>query len=176
METQAFERLGGTGTMQVDIRFIGATNRPLEEMIAAGSFREDFYFRLNVLPVALPPLREHKEDIPHLARHFAERIGRRSGKPIERIARGAIRRLVDSDWPGNVRQLQNAIERAVILCGEDGYIHPEHLGLTAPPHAGAGDALDAWRATRRGDGDGGGKECGVASRANSCRLSVTCRT
>jgi DNA-binding NtrC family response regulator len=119
METQAFERLGGTETMQVDIRFIGATNRPLEEMIAAGSFREDFYFRLNVLPVALPPLREHKEDIPHLARHFAERIGRRSGKPIERIARGAIRRLVDSDWPGNVRQLQNAIERAVALYAHD---------------------------------------------------------
>ena len=119
METQAFERLGGTDTMQVDIRFIGATNRPLEEMIAAGSFREDFYFRLNVLPVALPPLREHKEDIPHLARHFAERIGRRSGKPIERIARGAIRRLVDSDWPGNVRQLQNAIERAVALYAHD---------------------------------------------------------
>jgi transcriptional regulator with GAF, ATPase, and Fis domain len=107
--------LGGIETIEVDVRFIGATNRPLEEIIAAGDFREDFYFRLNVLPVALPPLRDHKEDIPQLARHFAERIARRSGRPIERIARGAIRRLVECDWPGNVRELQNAIERAVAL-------------------------------------------------------------
>jgi transcriptional regulator with PAS, ATPase and Fis domain len=103
----------------MDIRFIGATNRPLEELIAEGDFREDFYFRLNVLPVVLPPLRDHKEDIPQLARHFAERIARRSDRPIERIARGAIRRLVECDWPGNVRELQNAIERAVALYARD---------------------------------------------------------
>lgn len=122
LETQSFERLGGTKSIQVDIRFIAATNRPLEKLIAADEFREDFYFRLNVLPVALPSLREHKEDIPQLARHFADRIARRSGRPIAGIARGAIRRLVGWDWPGNVRELQNTIERAVALYARDGVL------------------------------------------------------
>jgi len=115
LETQTFERVGGTRSITTDVRFIGATNRDLEERIEEGEFREDFYFRLNVLPVNLPSLREHREDIPQLAHHFIERIGRKSGKPGANLSRGAIRRLVEHPWPGNIRELQNVIERGVAV-------------------------------------------------------------
>ena len=115
LEAQAFERVGGTRTIQVDVRFIGATNQDLEELIAQGRLREDFYFRLNVLPVALPPLREHPEDIPLLAHHFIERVSRRLGRGVKGVSRGAIEGLVDHSWPGNIRELQHVIERAVAV-------------------------------------------------------------
>jgi DNA-binding NtrC family response regulator len=115
LETRTFERVGGTQSIQTDVRLIGATNRPLEEMIARKELREDFYFRLNVLPIHLPGLREHRQDIPLLAQHFVERVAERAGKNIRGLSRGAIERLMDHSWPGNIRELLNVIERAVVV-------------------------------------------------------------
>ena len=115
VETRSFERVGGTRTITTDVRFIGATNRDLEQMIGEGTFREDFYFRLDVLPVELPALREHQEDIPLLAQHFIELVSRRTGRRIGGFSRGAVQRLMNHSWPGNIRELQNVIERAVAV-------------------------------------------------------------
>ncbi|MBI2952429.1 sigma-54-dependent Fis family transcriptional regulator, partial [bacterium] len=115
LETKAFERVGGTRTVSADVRILGATHRDLEDLIAKGQFREDLYFRLNVLPLHLPPLREHREDIPLLARAFLRRIALRSGRDIRGLSRGALERLTAHPWPGNIRELQNVLERAVAV-------------------------------------------------------------
>ena len=115
LQDQTFERLGGTRTIRVDVRIIAATNRDLEELIRQGSFRQDLYYRLNVVEVRLPPLRERREDIPHLINHFLHTIGRRHGTGGRTLSREAHEALVRYDWPGNVRELENVIERAFIL-------------------------------------------------------------
>jgi formate hydrogenlyase transcriptional activator len=115
LQEQEFERLGSTRTKRVDVRLVAATNRNLEEMVAAGTFRNDLYYRLNVFPITLPPLRERPEDIPPLVRYFVQKFARRMKKPIETIPADAMTALSRYDWPGNVRELENAIERAVIL-------------------------------------------------------------
>jgi formate hydrogenlyase transcriptional activator len=115
LQEQDFERLGGTKTIRVNVRLVAATNRDLSEMISAGRFRSDLYYRLNVFPVALPPLRERPDDIPRLVRHFTQSFARRMGRRIETIPSAVMEALVRYPWPGNVRELQNVIERAVIL-------------------------------------------------------------
>jgi len=110
-----FERLGSTRTLQADVRLVAATNRNLGEMVGNGSFRRDLYYRLNVFPIALPPLRERRADIPHLVRYLAQRLARRMKKQIEIIPAETMEALCRYDWPGNVRELENLIERAVIL-------------------------------------------------------------
>jgi DNA-binding NtrC family response regulator len=115
LQEQEFERLGGTRTVKVDVRLVAATNRDLARMVADGRFRSDLYYRLNVFPIALPPLRERREDIPRLVRHFTQRFARRMGRQIETIPSAIMDALVGYPWPGNVRELQNFIERAVIL-------------------------------------------------------------
>jgi formate hydrogenlyase transcriptional activator len=115
LQEQEFERLGGTKTIKVDVRLVAATNRDLARMVADGRFREDLYYRLNVFPVALPPLRERPDDIPRLVRHFTQRFARRMGRRIEAIPPAVMEALVRYPWPGNIRELQNVIERAVIL-------------------------------------------------------------
>ena len=115
LDTQTFERVGGTRPLQVDVRIISATNRNLEELIARGEFREDFYFRLNVLPINIPPLREHPEDIPLLAQHFLQRTIERVDKQVDGFARSAIDLLTHHSWSGNIRELLNVIERAVVV-------------------------------------------------------------
>jgi two-component system response regulator HydG len=115
LETRTFERVGGTAQIEVDVRIIGATHRDLEAMMAEGTFREDFYFRLDVLTLRLPSLRERKEDIPLLARHFLETSAARSGRPVHGISRGAMDRLIHHGWPGNIRDLHNVIQRAVVV-------------------------------------------------------------
>lgn len=115
LETRTFERVGGIETQHTDIRIVGATNRDLEQMVAEQSFREDLYFRLNVLPIELPPLREHPDDIPLLARHFLEQTARSTGREVSGFSRGAIERLMGHVWSGNVRELLNVIERAVVV-------------------------------------------------------------
>jgi formate hydrogenlyase transcriptional activator len=115
LQEQEFERLGSTKTIKVDVRLVAATNRDLARMVADGAFRADLYYRLNVFPVVLPPLRERADDIPRLVRHFTQRFARRMGRRIETIPSAVMDDLVRYPWPGNVRELQNVIERAVIL-------------------------------------------------------------
>jgi DNA-binding NtrC family response regulator len=115
LQEREFERLGGTKTLKVDVRVLAATNQDLRAALEQGTFREDLYYRLNVVPISIPPLREHKEDIPYLADHFLARFARESAKPIKGITPAAMRMLMDFHWPGNIRELENIIERAVAL-------------------------------------------------------------
>jgi formate hydrogenlyase transcriptional activator len=115
LQEQEFERLGGTTTQKVDVRVIAATNHTLSSMVAQGNYRSDLFYRLNVFPIVLPPLRDRKEDIPLLARYFASKYARRMNRSLERIAPETLDAMTAYSWPGNVRELQNFIERAVIL-------------------------------------------------------------
>jgi len=110
-----FERLGNTKTFKIDVRIIAATNRNLKQAIETGKFREDLYYRLNVFPIKIPPLRERKDDIPLLIKHFSDKFGKSVGKNIESVDQKVMDSLLDYDWPGNVRELENIIERAVII-------------------------------------------------------------
>jgi transcriptional regulator with PAS, ATPase and Fis domain len=115
LQDREFERLGGTKTHKVDVRLVAATNRDLRAALEEGTFREDLYYRLNVVAIDIPPLRDHKEDVPALANFFLERYARESAKPITAITPEAMKRLMEYHWPGNVRELQNIIERGVTL-------------------------------------------------------------
>ncbi len=115
LQEQEFERLGSTRTQRVDIRLVAATNRDLTKMVERGEFRTDLYYRLNVFPVALPPLRERCEDIPALVAHFVDIYSRRMGKQIDEVPPETLSALSSYQWPGNIRELQNFIERSVIL-------------------------------------------------------------
>ena len=115
LQEQEFERLGSTRTKRVDVRIVAATHGSLEEMVAAGTFRSDLYYRLNVFPIVLPPLRERREDIPRLVRYFVQKFARRMKRTIDTIPSETMTALTTYGWPGNVRELENAIERAVIL-------------------------------------------------------------
>jgi len=119
VQEQEFERLGSTKTIQVDVRMIAATHRDLPAMIGDGKFREDLFYRLNVFPIEIPPLRERRDDIPLLVSYFVSTLSRRMGKQIESIPEQAMEGLVNADWPGNIRQLENFIERCVILTRGD---------------------------------------------------------
>jgi len=115
LQEHEFERLGGTRTLRVDVRLIAATNRSLPQMVAAGQFREDLYYRLNVVSIETPPLRERKDDIPALAAFFLRRFGGELKKHVEGLAPDAVKLLMRYNWPGNIRELENAIERGVLL-------------------------------------------------------------
>jgi transcriptional regulator with GAF, ATPase, and Fis domain len=115
LQEREFERVGGTEVLRCDVRVIAATNRDLHSAITAGSFRSDLYYRLNVFPIELPPLRERKEDIPILVNYFVDRYAKRAGKKIERIREKSLDALQEYSWPGNVRELQNVIERSLII-------------------------------------------------------------
>lgn len=115
LEEGEFERVGGTGTIKVDVRLIAATNRNLNESVAKGTFRADLYYRLNIFPITMPPLRERREDIPMLVTHLGEQISSKLGKKMPKITPSALAILQDYSWPGNVRELRNVIERAVII-------------------------------------------------------------
>jgi formate hydrogenlyase transcriptional activator len=118
LQEQEFERLGSTRTHQVDVRLVAATNRDLADMVRRREFRSDLYYRLNVFPVLLPPLRQRREDIPALVTHFVEMFSRRMGKEIEDIPAETLSALSSYPWPGNIRELQNLVERAVILAND----------------------------------------------------------
>jgi two-component system NtrC family response regulator len=137
LETQAFERLGGTRTIQVDVRVIAATHRDLTQHLRQGTFREDLFYRLNVFPIAVPPLRERGEDLELLAYFFLDRFARRHGKNIRKISPAALRLLKRHDWPGNVRELENRLERAVIMADGDTLL-PLHLPPPLRPAAARG--------------------------------------
>jgi DNA-binding NtrC family response regulator len=137
IQTGEIDPVGGAGPVQVDIRLISATNRDLEAMVAEGRFREDLYYRISVFPLALPPLRERREDIPGLARMILARCAAAEDRPIEGFSAAAMEAIAVAPWPGNVRQLQNTIQRAVILA-DGALIRPADLhGLEAPAAAAA---------------------------------------
>jgi transcriptional regulator with GAF, ATPase, and Fis domain len=132
LQSKEIERVGGAKTIFLDIRVIAATNRNLEAMVKASQFREDLWFRLNVFPIWIPPLRERKPDIPALVQHFVDLKTRELKLPaIPTLAPGAIDRLMEYRWPGNVRELQNVVERALIL-NPDGPLAFDHLDLAGP--------------------------------------------
>lgn len=115
LQENEFERLGGLKTIKTDVRVIAATNRNLEELVENGSFREDLYYRLNVFPITIPPLRERKEDIPLLIKFYIDKYSKRMGKKFEKVKQSSFKYLTNYDWPGNVRELKNIIERATII-------------------------------------------------------------
>ncbi|QJT09525.1 sigma 54-interacting transcriptional regulator [Oceanidesulfovibrio marinus] len=140
LQERTFERVGGNESIAVDIRIVAATNKDLAAMVAAGTFREDLYYRLNVFPVLVPPLRERGSDIITIAEHFAAGFAEENGKTINRIATPALNMLMSYHWPGNVRELENVIQRAVILTEDDaihGYNLPLSLQSPAFPEAGS---------------------------------------
>jgi DNA-binding NtrC family response regulator len=126
LQEKEFRPIGEKKTVHVDIRFISATNKDLKEMTKEGTFREDFFYRLNIFPIHMPPLRERKEDIPHLAYHFLQKYSQDLGRNVTHITAEAMRLLVFYDWPGNVRQLENVIQRGIIMC-QGRTLRPEHL-------------------------------------------------
>ena len=119
LQEREFERLGSTKTIQVDVRLIAATHRDLQSMIRNNQFREDLFYRLNVFPIEIPPLRERREDIPLLIHFFVLRFSRQMQKRIRSVPKAAMEELVNADWPGNIRELENFVERCVILTQGD---------------------------------------------------------
>ncbi|MBV9265008.1 MAG: sigma 54-interacting transcriptional regulator [Acidobacteriaceae bacterium] len=140
LQTREFQRLGGSRTMRVDIRIITATNENLEDAVAKKAFREDLYYRLNVVSITMPPLRERQEDIPLLADHFVQMYSRKNKRPVTRVSQPAMSLLLRYDWPGNVRELENAIEHAVVF-GLTDEILPEDLPGAVLGSSTAGTAL-----------------------------------
>jgi two-component system response regulator AtoC len=163
LQEREFERVGGTETIKVDVRLVSATNRNLEKMIEEGTFREDLYYRLNVFPINLPPLRDRLEDLPQLAQHFCAKFSRSMGTKPAGVSGEALARLREYTWPGNVRELENIIERAMILA-RGGELGPNHLdfGRRAAQHtpaagtpSGSMPAYDAGAAAAKDGGDDG---------------------
>jgi transcriptional regulator with GAF, ATPase, and Fis domain len=133
LQEGVIERIGGAGPIAVDVRLVTATNRDLAADVRSGGFRADLFYRLNVFPITLPPLRERKGDIPALATHFLTHFAKKHGKPVTGISAQALRALAAHDWPGNVRELQNVIERAVIVSeSEELTVDPTWLVSAAP--------------------------------------------
>jgi PAS domain S-box-containing protein len=150
LETKQFERVGEVRSINTDVRIITATHHNLEDLVSAGKFRKDLFFRINVIPIHLPPLRERLEDIPLLVEHILQRLRRRSGKEIVGLTREALKIFLDYPWPGNVRELQGALEYAFVVA-EHGLIAPEHLppklsssepSRETPPAAASAGAVD----------------------------------
>jgi formate hydrogenlyase transcriptional activator len=133
LQEHEFERVGGTRRIRADVRVISATNRNLQAAISAGSFRSDLFYRLNVFPIGIPPLRERKEDIPLLVEYFIDRYARKAGKNIARVNRKTLRLLESYPWPGNIRELQNVIERSVIVCETASFSVDESWLSQKPP-------------------------------------------
>ena len=151
LQEREFERVGGNRTIRVDVRVIATTNRDIEESVASKGFRQDLYFRLNVVPINLPPLREHPEDIPVLAETFCKRFARKHGVDVHGLSAACLKALTQHSWPGNVRELQNVIERAVILSNDSGALEPDHLGMIRRDAAPA--ATDSSEGMTAGNGD-----------------------
>ena len=139
LQEREFERLGGTKTIKVDVRVVAATNQDLRAALEQGTFREDLYYRLNVVPISIPPLRVHKQDIPYLVDHFITRFAESSGKTIGGITPEAMKLLVDFHWPGNVRELENIIERAVVMASGP-RIETGDIRLDVAPQGGLGNS------------------------------------
>ena len=148
LQEREFERVGGTSSVRVDVRVVAATNRDLQAAIEAGTFRSDLFYRLNVFPIAVPPLRERTDDIPLLVEYFIDRYARKAGKTIRRVNKRTLDHLRSYPWPGNVRELQNVIERSVIVCDTDEFTVDESWLSTAPAQGQSGVVRHARRHER----------------------------
>ncbi|MDB6021321.1 MAG: atoC 3 [Pedosphaera sp.] len=147
LQERELERVGGNRTIKVDVRVIATTNRRLEESVERKEFRQDLFFRLNVVPIQVPPLRERKADVPYLAQQFMQRFSRKHGVRVRGISAECLAALTAHHWPGNVRELQNVIERAVILSAENGMLEPENLGFSSAPSTATGAAAASTSAS-----------------------------
>jgi DNA-binding NtrC family response regulator len=169
LQERQFERLGSNVTRNVDVRVIAATNVDLRAALEEGRFREDLYYRLNVVPISIPPLRERKEDIPFLAIHFVEKLSKELGASAKEISPSALDRLLSHSWPGNVRELENTIERSLVLASGE-VLQPADIRIEAPRNSSAlasqqapllpeGETLEHWEqmmireALRRANGN-----------------------
>ena len=177
LQDSEFEPVGGDMTLRVDVRALAATNVDLALRLAQGSFRSDLYYRLNVVTVELPPLRDRLDDIPLLASHFLEQYSKRNNREVVGVSQAALNKLMAYDWPGNVRELENLIERGVILCKSDTLTPQDlplaqdaELGLAGPDSAGLKEGL-AWAERRmilealkrfQGDKDAAAKQLGIS--------------
>jgi DNA-binding NtrC family response regulator len=132
LQEHEFERVGGTASIRPNVRVIAATNRDLQAAIAAGTFRSDLFYRLNVFPIRVPPLRERQDDIPMLVEYFIDRYSQKAGKCIRGVTRKSLEMLQSYPWPGNIRELQNVIERSVILCDTENFSVDESWLLRQP--------------------------------------------
>jgi transcriptional regulator with GAF, ATPase, and Fis domain len=132
LQEREFERVGGNQTIRADVRVIAATNRDLQAAIASGAFRRDLFYRLNVVPLEIPPLRERREDVPMLIEYFIDRFARKIGKKIRAVETKTLELLQSYSWPGNIRELQNVIERSIVVCEGDIFsVDPSWLSLTS---------------------------------------------
>lgn len=129
LQEREFERVGGNRTIRTDVRVIATTNRDLKQSVANNEFREDLFFRLNVIPIHVPPLRDRLDDVIYLSDHFLKRVSRKNGIKVLGMSERCKESLLNHKWPGNVRELQNSIERGVILCGDGNTLEPEHIFL-----------------------------------------------
>jgi formate hydrogenlyase transcriptional activator len=139
LQEREFERVGGSQRIHADVRVIAATNRDLKAAVTSGAFRKDLYYRLNVFPIEVPPLRERRKDIPLLLDYFIDRYARKAGKNIRSVDKGTLQLLHSYPWPGNIRELQNVIERSVIICDSDTFSVEESWLSQQPRDAGTGD-------------------------------------
>jgi formate hydrogenlyase transcriptional activator len=181
IQEQELERLGGNRTIRVDVRFVAATNRDLKQMVEEGKFRSDLFYRLNVFPLTVPPLRERTEDIPLLIRYFTQKHAKRMNRPIEEIPSAGIEALIRYHWPGNIRELQNVIERSVIVTpGRVLQIAlPEAARTTRPsgpipPRDEAAERARILRALRECGGKVAGRD-GAAARLGMRRTTLQSR-
>jgi DNA-binding NtrC family response regulator len=170
LEERTYERVGGGQTRQADVRLVGTTNRDLESMVASGEFRSDLFYRLNVFPIELPPLRERLSDVPGLARHLIARAAQRNDRPGLRISAGGLELLAEQPWPGNVRQLGNVVERAVILA-ERSRISRADLAMLLDPLEGDEESrLRAALETAEGDKHRAAETLGISYRTLQRRI------
>ena len=144
LQEREFERVGDSHTIKVDVRVIAATHSDLHKMVGEGAFREDLFYRLNVIPVSLPPLRERRDDIPLLVQHFVQKLSADAGRPPTKISQEAIRRLMAHNWPGNVRQLENAVERAFAFSQGRGQIDATDLSPEIQKEPAAPEGIEPW--------------------------------
>jgi transcriptional regulator with GAF, ATPase, and Fis domain len=143
LQEQEFEPVGSNRTVKVDVRLLAASNRNLADLVKEGRLRMDLYYRLLVVPVEVPPLRDRRDDIPLLASHFVQRVSRQFGRHVEKISERMLRELVSYDWPGNIRELENFLARAIVLCPGDTLDMPLLNGETSAPSGGESLSLEA---------------------------------
>jgi len=145
LQEHEFERVGGTGSIRTNVRVIAATNRDLEAAIAAGTFRSDLFYRLNVFPIEVPPLRVRQEDIPVLVEYFIDRYARKAGKSFRAVSKKSLDLLQSYPWPGNIRELQNVIERSVIVCDTENFSVDESWLARQPLATEANSRVELYR-------------------------------